>query len=379
MKRFLCFIAVVAAFGASSRLYAQTLKVSFSDFKNDTVLVYLADIDHSKYPQMDTVVADNGAFEYTLRVPHATRAMFHVRRTDTPKRLYRTALNLVLVPGENVTIGGSSSDPTVTGTAFYQEYGKVLAEMTRLESQKSAVMAKYVPLLEASQNDSVKMKELHAQYSKDYSAVSDAREKLIEDYIKAHPNSEVATALIPELGYNRVEEALTWITPEARDSRIAPVYMTDLNMIKETRARETRMTKMEGEPAPTFTLNDINGKPLSLENLRGKYLILDFWGSWCGWCIKGMPDMKKAYAKHKEKLEILGIDCNDTEAKWKAAVKKHELPWLHVYCPNTSSLTDDYNITGYPTKVIIDPQGNIVRTIVGEDPEFYTFLDELLK
>lgn len=89
--------------------------------------------------------------------------------------------------------------------------------------------------------------------------------------------------------------------------------------------------------------------------------------------------MKKSYAKHKDKLEILGIDCRDTDAKWKAAVKKHEIPWLHVYNPNSSDLTEKYNITGYPTKVIINPQGNIVKTIIGEDPEFYTLLDELLK
>lgn len=89
--------------------------------------------------------------------------------------------------------------------------------------------------------------------------------------------------------------------------------------------------------------------------------------------------MKKSYAKHKDKLEILGIDCRDTDAKWKAAVKKHEIPWLHVYNPNSSDLTEKYHITGYPTKVIINPQGNIVKTIIGEDPEFYTLLDELLK
>ena len=62
--------------------------------------------------------------------------------------------------------------------------------------------------------------------------------------------------------------------------------------------------------AKDFTLKDINGNDLSLSNLRGKYVVLDFWGSWCGWCMKGLPDMKAAYEKHKDNLEILGIDCN---------------------------------------------------------------------
>ena len=129
--------------------------------------------------------------------------------------------------------------------------------------------------------------------------------------------------------------------------------------------------------APDFTLNDLQGKPLSLKSLRGKYVVLDFWGSWCGWCIKGIPDMKKYYKKYNGKFEILGIDCNDTEDKWKAAVKQYELPWLHVYNPRSSNVLRDYGIQGFPTKIIVGPNGNIVKTIVGEDPAFYTLLDEL--
>lgn len=129
--------------------------------------------------------------------------------------------------------------------------------------------------------------------------------------------------------------------------------------------------------APDFTLNDLDGRPLSLKSLRGKYVVLDFWGSWCGWCIKGIPAMKEYYEKYKGKFEILGIDCNDPEDKWKAAVEKYQLPWLHVYNPRSSSVLSDYAIQGFPTKVIVAPDGSIVKTIIGEDPAFYTLLDEL--
>ena len=113
-------------------------------------------------------------------------------------------------------------------------------------------------------------------------------------------------------------------------------------------------------------------------------VILDFWGSWCGWCIKGMPKMKEYYQKYAGKFEILGVDCNDTEQKWKDAVKKNELPWKHVYNPRAkteeeqaNNVCGKYGITGFPTKIIISPEGKIVKTIVGEDPAFYTLLDEL--
>lgn len=129
--------------------------------------------------------------------------------------------------------------------------------------------------------------------------------------------------------------------------------------------------------APDFTLTDINGKELSLSSLRGKYVVLDFWGSWCGWCIKGMPAMKEAYGKYKKKMEILGIDCNDSDEAWKAAVKKHELPWKHVYCPRGSKVPSMYAIQGFPTKIVVDPKGKVVKVVVGEDPKFYDYLDEL--
>ncbi len=131
--------------------------------------------------------------------------------------------------------------------------------------------------------------------------------------------------------------------------------------------------------APDFTLNDINGQPLKLSSLRGKYVILDFWGSWCVWCIKGFPKMKEYYQKYAGKFEILGIDCNDSEEKWKAAVAKYELPWLHVYNTDNSGVLEQYAIQGFPTKIIVGPDGKIVQTIIGEDPAFYTLLDKLFQ
>lgn len=129
--------------------------------------------------------------------------------------------------------------------------------------------------------------------------------------------------------------------------------------------------------APDFTLNDLDNKALKLSSLRGKHVVLDFWGSWCIWCIRGIPKMKEYYNKYQGKFEILGVDCNDTPEKWKAAVAEHELPWLHVYCPKGDSLLKDYQIKGFPTKIIINPDGTILKTFLGEDPAFYSFLDEL--
>ena len=150
---------------------------------------------------------------------------------------------------------------------------------------------------------------------------------------------------------------------------------------ENTEAAENTEMEANGDMAPDFELPNLQGSTTKLSSLRGKYVVLDFWGSWCIWCIRGIPHMKEAYSKYKDKMEILGVDCRDTEEKWKAAVEEHQLPWMQVRCPDAQlqSIASQYNIEGFPTKVIIDPNGKLVKTVVGEDPEFYTFLDQLFK
>jgi hypothetical protein len=94
-----------------------------------------------------------------------------------------------------------------------------------------------------------------------------------------------------------------------------------------------------------------------------------------------MPKMKEYYAKYNDKLEILGVDCNDTVEKWKNAVAKHEIPWLHVYWDKEKgdNPIELYGVQGFPTKVVVDPQGKVAKIIVGEAPSFYDYLDEVLK
>ena len=91
--------------------------------------------------------------------------------------------------------------------------------------------------------------------------------------------------------------------------------------------------------------------------------------------------MKQLYKDAKGKIEILSIDCGDTEEVWKKAIVEHELPWLQVY--NAGKDLDDlavkYAVSGYPTKIILNPDGTINKTIVGEDPEFYDYVKSLIK
>lgn len=132
--------------------------------------------------------------------------------------------------------------------------------------------------------------------------------------------------------------------------------------------------------APGFTFLNREGKEVSLSDFKGKWVVIDFWGSWCGWCIKGIPEMKAAYDKYKPQLEIVGVACNDTREAWLRALDKYQLPWVNLYNPTEGGgpLLLDYAVLGFPTKVIVNPEGKIANITSGEDPAFYVTLDRLI-
>ena len=140
-----------------------------------------------------------------------------------------------------------------------------------------------------------------------------------------------------------------------------------------------RMTLEEDVPEfiPDFTLPLYDGGELTLSSLRGKYVVLDFWGTWCGWCIKGMPKLKAYMEKYPGAFEIIGVDCGDREPKWREVVPTLDMPWKQVIIETRREVQRSYDLKGFPTKFIIDPEGRILKKFTGEDPRFYKALDDL--
>ena len=90
--------------------------------------------------------------------------------------------------------------------------------------------------------------------------------------------------------------------------------------------------------------------------------------------------MKSYYEAHKDKIAVVSVDCNDTEARWKAGVQKHALPWINVYNPKgAGDITKTFGVSVFPTKLLVDPEGKLVKAFTGETDDLYTELDALLK
>ena len=128
-----------------------------------------------------------------------------------------------------------------------------------------------------------------------------------------------------------------------------------------------------GRQAIDFTQPDVNGKNISLSSYKGKYVLVDFWASWCGPCRTENPNVLKAYNDYKEKgFDVLGISLDNDKAAWLKAIQKDHLPWTQV--SDLKAQNNDayvaYGIKGIPFNVLLDKNGVIVgKNLRGEGLE----------
>lgn len=352
------------------------LKGNLKNF-GDTVIVY-----KGRGVKMDTVLVKKDKFTYSTKLDKVTDLMLltpgAMRGTD------RTMCQLVAVPGEKAELTGDvKSRYDITGSTFYKQYH--VLDLMKEESGKK--MNALSDSLNTLMENGAKQEDVYKIYEEKMPALKKEQNDQFYAYIRQHANEDATATLVTEFEeVEEMEKVAGMLSTDVQNGRMKSYYQPAIDRAKARKEADEKAAKLQatGVEAPDFTLKDIDGNDFTLSSLRGKYVILDFWGSWCGWCIKGMPQMKEYYKKYAGKFEIVGVDCNDTDQKWKDAVKKHELPWKHVYNPRANSeeehagnVLGKYGIQGFPTKIVISPEGKIVKTIVGEDPAFYTLLDEL--
>jgi peroxiredoxin len=136
-----------------------------------------------------------------------------------------------------------------------------------------------------------------------------------------------------------------------------------------------------GQQAPDFELKDLNGKVVKLSSFKGKYVLLDFWASWCGPCRKENPNVVKAYDLYKGKgFTVLGVSLDADEAKWRKAVQEDGMPWVQTLDDKTATgnVGKLYEIKAIPANFLIDANGKIVATNL-RGPELEKALSKFIK
>lgn len=312
----------------------------------------------------DTINISNNSATITTNLSEPE--YFLISSSDNGNRLAK----LYIAPNENLNVNLTSLDGEYSALVS----GTELMDGIEYMSAKAKPYEEILIAIQQGTNTSDNFEEVLAKY---YSTFT--------DFLDNNPDNTATTFALLNTSGETFLKYYSLLGENVKKSILYPfVEQQHKATLRQVEAERLQNEMQNGTyTAPDFSLPNMNGEIVRLSDFKGKWVVLDFWGSWCKWCIKGFPEMKEAYKRHTGKVEFIGIDCGDTKERWINAVNKYELPWINLY-NDTENVTENrpdqnYAIQGYPTKIIISPEGKIAKIVTGEDPQFYTDLDNLLK
>ena len=203
------------------------------------------------------------------------------------------------------------------------------------------------------------------------------------DYVRAHRDEDVGVWTLQFMPVAMASTLVDSIGEDARTGFLQPLYeKIRSNVMQFRKTNDIKKRNREHGMAPDFTLKDLDGQSVSLSDYRGGWVILDFWATWCKWCIKGFPDLMKFADEFSGRCTVIGLSVDAHNETWKQNMETHPSNHVEVWVDATD-LTDSnphrsYAVEALPTKFLIAPDGTIALYEEGEDPEFLIRVRELI-
>ena len=353
----LATLTLAASYAKTNKQSQQIIKGHIKGLDNNKIIL----IDDRSYP-IDTIQASAGEFTfshnldindpglYGLFLPQLSNKSGGVKINKT---FFLVDHNLIEVKGEIITENLKNIE--VLGSPLTTEYNELEANFPA-----SIALKKYEkPYNEAFQNYNYKEKSTeNLKKLKYYGNIIDSLFELKrQNIIDAIPGNHESIALAALFYYNFRSESMTFLetnlakfSPKIKNSRFLDLVQKQINLKKGVSI---------GSKAPQFTLPNQKNEEIKLSKFIGKYVLIDFWASWCGPCRKEIPNLKKVYQEFKsQNLEIISISTDSDADSWRKAMEKEQMPWLQLL--STKEVVSQYNVVGIPFLILLDPEGTIL-------------------
>ncbi len=264
-----------------------------------------------------------------------------------------------------ITSKDSVKNAQLTGSQLNLDNIKLQEQLKSINRKGEALMAEY----KAASVEQQKSPAFQAGMQSKYKALQTLQSFTLKSFITDNPNSYLSLLALSSVGGpspdpGEIEPLFNSLSQNVRDTEAGKVLKKQLDALRVTSV---------GSVAPDFIQNDVNGAPVKLSSFRGKYVLLDFWASWCGPCRQENPNVVRNYNKYKAKnFTVLGVslDKADSKSAWLTAIKTDGLDWTQVsdlkYWNNEAAAL--YSVTSIPQNYLIGPDGKIIaKNLRGED------------
>jgi len=360
-----------------------TLKVKVNNFKNYTP--YTAYAANGKYVIDTAYTRENGWMVFKGKVSEPVVASFGLRRN--PATVIISGRGMIPGPAlqffltnESIQAEGDADEiymAKITGGTANAEWASVKPKLNELTRQNWTTLKSAYDNFKPG-DDSVAFKNAYKLRAEN----SAKEEQLKLDFMKKNPGSLVSMYFLSgmqnSLSFEELKTTYAKLGSTHKNSSFAKAIAGKIANMEATAI---------GKQAVPIQKKDINGQPVNLETLKGKYVLIDFWGSWCGPCRASHPHLKALYAKYKaDGFEILGIaqeqgqTLESSRKAWVKAIEEDKIDWIQVL--NNEGLEQfdavkSYGVTAFPTKILLDKEGKIIARNVGDGSEIDVKLKEI--